>query len=680
MFDHRSIQLLNHMILYGRITIPELLRKLQLSPRQFSHDLEKLNDGLIELHLEPIKIINHHFRIEDNLAERWFNGDLPIKKNQLVFQETERLYLIYLYTFIRSEPVSNLHYQALLQVSRNTALADVKKVRKYCSQLGIELRYSRTNGYHLNGTEENKRRVASLCLGTILQMPMGRFGIQHIMKNWHKELEQETIQTELKRLAKQFNINFVKDRVEELSFLLALIKLRHRRQAIEYSTEMQELIRKEPLFEMGKQLAQVLFGEVYDGESMYLTIQLLSAVQGTRKNGNDLLLLNVVSEIIELFERITLIPIDDKETLKASLYAHLVPAYFRILFQVPLSNPLIDRIKEEHNELFSFVREALKPLEQATNQTISDDEVGYFTLHFGGRFSKRSPKTKQYRALIVCPNGISSSLMMRSQLQEIFPSIQFSNPESLDSAKKANVDSYDMVFSTVFFSSPKPVYLTQPLLSTVERNYLIQAVATDFGSLNHSAVSVEEIMEIIHRYANVKDEQKLYEAISNKILNKSSTERRYAPMLSEILTKEMIQFTDQPLGWQDAIKLVAQPLLESNKISDDYIEAMIQKVIENGAYIYLGKGIAIPHARPEEGVKELGMSFLRTKSPVYLLEDQTRPTDIFICLAAIDSQTHLKALSQLTKFLSTPDSLQALKEVATADELVEFIQKGENEQ
>lgn len=150
-------------------------------------------------------------------------------------------------------------------------------------------------------------------------------------------------------------------------------------------------------------------------------------------------------------------------------------------------------------------------------------------------------------------------------------------------------------------------------------------------------------------------------------------------MLSEILTKDMIQFTDEPLDWKTAIRMAAEPLQKTQKIQNTYIDAMIKKVTDIGAYIYLGKGIAIPHARPEEGVNQLGMSFLRTKTPVLLLDDQERPTDIFICLAAIDNHTHLKALSQLTKFLSNDDSLQALKEVATAEELIHLIKKGEEE-
>ena len=42
-------------------------------------------------------------------------------------------------------------------------------------------------------------------------------------------------------------------------------------------------------------------------------------------------------------------------------------------------------------------------------------------------------------------------------------------------------------------------------------------------------------------------------------------------MLSELLTKETIQFTDKQLTWQEAITEAAQPLLTTNKIEEKYV-------------------------------------------------------------------------------------------------------------
>lgn len=147
-------------------------------------------------------------------------------------------------------------------------------------------------------------------------------------------------------------------------------------------------------------------------------------------------------------------------------------------------------------------------------------------------------------------------------------------------------------------------------------------------------------------------------------------------MLSALLTKEMIQFTDEELNWREAISKAGQPLLDANKISAEYVEAMIKNVEELGTYIHIGKGIAIPHARPEAGVKEVGISFLRTKQPVYLLDQKDHAIDIFICIAAMNNETHLKALADLTQLLVDEGKLQKLKEAETAEQVIEIIQEG----
>ncbi|NAO99290.1 transcription antiterminator BglG, partial [Halomonas sp. MG34] len=151
----------------------------------------------------------------------------------------------------------------------------------------------------------------------------------------------------------------------------------------------------------------------------------------------------------------------------------------------------------------------------------------------------------------------------------------------------------------------------------------------------------------------------------------------HKPMLSELLTQETICFTDEVLDWQKAIMEASQPLIQSNKVDKRYVNAMITNVEEVGTYIHIGKGIAIPHARPEDGVNQLGMSFLRTRKPVLLLDQDDHKIDIFICLAAVDSEAHLKALAQLTKILGDKDLLESIKSAETAEQVIEIIKKGE---
>ena len=148
-------------------------------------------------------------------------------------------------------------------------------------------------------------------------------------------------------------------------------------------------------------------------------------------------------------------------------------------------------------------------------------------------------------------------------------------------------------------------------------------------------------------------------------------------MLKDLLVADTIQFADQCADWEQAIRFAGNPLLENDTISSDYIAAMINKVKEFGPFIDLGKGVAIPHARPEEGVNRIGMSMLRLKEPVNLLGDEAHAVDTIICIAAIDNKTHLKALSELTGILSSDEKLTELKAATTSKEIINMFSEGE---
>ncbi|MFC0270504.1 BglG family transcription antiterminator [Metabacillus herbersteinensis] len=673
MFDYRSTQLLEELLSYPEKNVPELRRKLKLSNRQFHYDLKKMNDGLMELGLSIVQLDGMNLNVPDSLLK-----SIPfdvISDKQLVYSEEQRMYLIYLYTFIRQEPVSNLHYLLVLNVSKNTALSDIKKVRKLCEEEEVDLLYSRSEGYHLWGLEENKRRLAAISINRILPFPFAEKALQNLFSEWKVSFNYELIRELFERTAKENKIHYVTDRLDELAYFLAFIQIRQQRQTILYTEEQSAVITKHPLYTVGDSLANELFHHPSIEEAMFVTIQLLAAVQGSMKDMFYPFLEKMASELIESVERQTFVEIPNRAELQRTLYQHLVPAYYRIQFRVPISNPLIEKIQSQQAELYAIVKEALQPLAARTKQPISAEEVGFFTIHFGSQFKLAKPN--EYKAILVCLNGVSSSLMMRTQLSQLFPKLTFTQNYSIEEFMSVDPASYDVVFSTVPLACSNPVHVIPPLLTAVEKNQLIQAVGRHIPDLVVWNVSMEEIMATIHRYADVKNEKALYEALFSKLWSNTSPERNYQPMLSELLTENMMQFTNESLNWEEAIKLSASPLANNGRVESSYIEAMVKKVKENGTYIYIGKGIAIPHARPEDGVNQVGMSLLRVSRPVYLLDDENYPVELFICLAAIDSQTHLKALSQLTTLLSNNEAIETLKEMQSPEELHAFIKNKE---
>lgn len=144
-------------------------------------------------------------------------------------------------------------------------------------------------------------------------------------------------------------------------------------------------------------------------------------------------------------------------------------------------------------------------------------------------------------------------------------------------------------------------------------------------------------------------------------------------MLSELILEDMIQLQGQASDWQEAIRIAADPLLKNGSIKPEYITAMIKNVIEMGAYVVLAPKIAVPHARPEQGVNRVGMSLLTLKDGVSFTEDEQTKVNLIIVLAAVDKESHLKALAQLSELLSEEKNIDTILEANSKGSILQLI-------
>lgn len=141
-------------------------------------------------------------------------------------------------------------------------------------------------------------------------------------------------------------------------------------------------------------------------------------------------------------------------------------------------------------------------------------------------------------------------------------------------------------------------------------------------------------------------------------------------MLSELLTKENIRFLPSAPDWREAVRLCAESLMESGAISARYTEAMVQSVDLHGPYIVVDEGLALPHARPEDGAVRPGMSMLILETPVDLLG---QPVWVFVALAAADANAHLNALKELAELVWNGGTARMLASLGTPANVAAYI-------
>ena len=121
--------------------------------------------------------------------------------------------------------------------------------------------------------------------------------------------------------------------------------------------------------------------------------------------------------------------------------------------------------------MFALIKRSLKPLEEATSKKISDDEIDYFTIHFGGYLEniQKESITEKIVAIVICPNGISSSLILRAELKQIFPMIEFYTMSFNDYKKNIGIQQVDMIFSTMSIELDKPLFIVKTIMNSTEK-------------------------------------------------------------------------------------------------------------------------------------------------------------------------------------------------------------------
>ncbi|AOM81771.1 PTS sugar transporter subunit IIA [Salisediminibacterium beveridgei] len=147
--------------------------------------------------------------------------------------------------------------------------------------------------------------------------------------------------------------------------------------------------------------------------------------------------------------------------------------------------------------------------------------------------------------------------------------------------------------------------------------------------------------------------------------------------MSEVkLTRHFIQWEEKAMDWQEAIETSARPLLKQGNIEETYVKAMIQNIIDLGPYILIAPDVALPHARPEKGVNQAGLSLTVFKHPVLFpagTDEKVSEARLFICLAAVDSESHLGLLQNISGWIDDRSFIEELLNASSEDEVVQLV-------
>ena len=146
-------------------------------------------------------------------------------------------------------------------------------------------------------------------------------------------------------------------------------------------------------------------------------------------------------------------------------------------------------------------------------------------------------------------------------------------------------------------------------------------------------------------------------------------------MLKDFVDPKSVSVGSKPEDWRAAVELSAKLLAAAGIVDERYGQAMINTVEELGPYAVIAPGVAIPHARPEDGALKIGVSVAVLSTPVEFGSEENDPVDLLFGFATTGSDDHVDTIRSIVNFTKDQDNLQALREAQNTEEVMEILSR-----
>jgi mannitol/fructose-specific phosphotransferase system IIA component (Ntr-type) len=137
----------------------------------------------------------------------------------------------------------------------------------------------------------------------------------------------------------------------------------------------------------------------------------------------------------------------------------------------------------------------------------------------------------------------------------------------------------------------------------------------------------------------------------------------------ELLPVNQVRIGIDAPDWQSAVRATGRILVENDLAEEGYIEAMVNMVKELGPYIVITPGIAIPHARPEEGAKKVGFAAVKLATPICFGNEFNDPVYLVLGFCSPNAKAHVEILTRIAEVLEVEGILDSIIAANSAGEI-----------
>lgn len=690
--NKRSREILSQLITkteYSQtISIQDLAEMFKVSSRTIRYDIEQINDYLKENHLQPLNlgkqgVINTQADItkaRESLSEEGFYSFKLSREERVCFSA---VMMICSDDYITLSEIADQ-----LFVSRSTIIQDLEHIKSFFRERHLYVLSHSNKGLLLEGREIDKRNLLIDMIqseNSIFKAePIFQHLTQCISKNLKIDLEDISMIEKIINEAEHIYGRFLTDQsfVQLRNyFQLSLYRLR-KAHYVEYGDD------KNSKWDMAKgmidQIQQFIVKEIPDTEIYYVASVLnrMKYIKKTTSNKEIVKMQVITRNFIEKISKDIHRNLQGDYIFYENLINHLESTFSTLGDRFAI-NSVVDEILQRYPEVKQATERNVYVFEEYVGRKLSEEEIAYIVVHICAAIERNKNETVRYSVVLVCNGGIGTSQLLLARLEKFFH-LDVIDIIPAHDIENMNMDDVDAVISTISLEGKGIEYIqVDPLLTDEDCIRVGEKLSKIHPKVSEKETISEENQDSLKSLETIKDilEEDEEEIAIGKIKSviESFFQKKEETTLSDLLPAQAIQIGVECSDWKGAIEASAKYLLKNGAINENYIKAMIKNVMENGPYIVVAPGFALPHEALNAGASKVGMSLIRLKTPVPFGKKEMDPIEWVCCLSAINKETHLKAMFQLVNLFYNQSFRKQIKECKTGEEIYKIIEQFEYE-
>jgi activator of the mannose operon, transcriptional antiterminator len=609
------------------LLIKDLTDELDCSEKTVRNDLKVIESYLEEYPSADLirkPGLGISIEIDENDKAAWYKELQTNGSKGSSLEDEERLIRMAYHLLMSTKSVTVQDLMASYYASKSVIKKDTEQIEIWLSRFNLKLASRQKVGLILEGTEKNKR----LALSRLSELVHRPEDTSVFLKKQFPLHEVDRVVSELRELQRSHSLAFTDDSFDRIVIhILMMVKRTKLHQFIALADSEISFIKKQKEFswtgELLEKLERFFTIRFPEEEQANLTLHFLGGkfLHRDREDleGTDELLSLMAGELVRSLSKANGVEFKGDAELLNGLHVHLYSTLNRLKHGLPVSNVMLQEIKNMYPYMFDQILFALEEINQILPVEIPEEEAAYLTLHFQAsleRLKNQHPAVK--KVVVVCHMGIGMSQLLRTKIERKFHGLQVIDCIA-HSELRAFVGEHeiDFIISTVPLESmKKPHIVVSPLLEKGDEERLGQWVRQLDAPEETSGKSV------LLRYTN--------------------------PFLVFLHLDETNKY--------DIIKKLSGELHKKGYVDKEYMESSM--IRERMAATTVGAGIAIPHGNPVF-IRQSVLAVATVKEPVEWGGEKV--SLVFMLAVKNDKQENAKQLfMEISRLSEDPDRIQSL--------------------